>query len=52
MGQVASELLARAVAAEPDTPAPPFAWISRELGLPRVDLEDREAIRRALDADE
>jgi hypothetical protein len=51
MGQVASELLARAVAAEPDSPARPFVWISRPLGIPRVDLDDKEAVRRVLDAD-
>ena len=51
MGQVASELLAKAVAAESDTPAPPFAWLSRPLGLPRIDLEDKEAVRRVLDGD-
>jgi hypothetical protein len=50
MGQVASELLARAVAAEPDSPAPPFTWIHRDLGVPHVDLEDEEALRRILDA--
>jgi plasmid stability protein len=49
MGQVASELLARAVA-EPDVlPAPEFDWSAADLGLPRVDLEDPEAVRRALD---
>jgi hypothetical protein len=51
MGQVASELLAQAVAAEPDAPVPPFVWISRPLGTPRIDLEDKEAVRRVLDAD-
>ena len=50
MGQVASELLTKAVAAEPGTPAPPFTWIRRDLGIPLVDLEDEEAIRRALDS--
>ncbi len=49
MGQVASELLARAVSAEPDTPAPEFVWTSRDLGSPLVDLEDKEAVRRVLD---
>lgn len=49
MGQVASELLARAVAEPVDAPAPPFAWSSADLGPPLVDLEDREAVRRALD---
>jgi plasmid stability protein len=49
MGQVASELLARAVANTADMPAPEFAWTTADLGLPRVDLEDPEAVRRALD---
>ncbi len=49
MGQVASELFARAVAAEPGTEPEPFAWVSRDLGTPRVDLEDKEAVRRAMD---
>jgi plasmid stability protein len=48
MGQVASELLAGAIAAAADTPAPDFAWISADLGRPLVDLEDPEAVRRAL----
>jgi hypothetical protein len=50
MGQVASELLAQAVAAEPETPAPAFRWIRRDLGVPHVDFEDKEAVRRALEA--
>jgi hypothetical protein len=49
MGQVASELLARAVAEPADLPAPEFPWTSAELGRPLVDLEDPEAVRRALD---
>jgi hypothetical protein len=49
MGQVASELLARAVAEPADLPAPAFAWTSASLGEPTVDLEDPEAVRRALD---
>jgi hypothetical protein len=49
MGQVASELLARAVAERTDLPAPDFTWTSADLGLPRVDLDDPEAVRRALD---
>ena len=49
MGQVASELLARAVAEPADLPAPEFAWASAALGAPKVDLEDPEAVRRALD---
>jgi hypothetical protein len=49
MGQVASELLARAVASKPDAPTPDFVWQSAHLGTPLVDLEDKEAVRRALD---
>ena len=49
MGQVASELLARAVAEPIDRPAPDFSWAVADLGRPLVDLEDPEALRRALD---
>lgn len=50
MGQVASELLARELAETDRAAAPePFDWISRDLGRPRVDLEDAEAVRAALD---
>ncbi len=49
MGQVASELLAGALR-EPDGAAPPpVDWISRPLGSPRVDLDDKEAVGAALD---
>jgi plasmid stability protein len=48
MGQVASELLAGAIAGPADMPAPEFAWIAADLGTPLVDLEDPEAVRRAL----
>jgi plasmid stability protein len=48
MGQVASELLAQALASPVDLPAPDFHWISADLGKPRIDLEDPEAVRRAL----
>jgi len=51
MGQVASELLARAVADRGDLPAPEFVWRSARLGPARVDLEDKEAIRQVLDRD-
>lgn len=53
MGKLASELLARALAEDPATEAatPALRWISRDLGSPRVDLEDDEAVRRALDDD-
>ena len=52
MGELASELLARSVATggDPAEP-PPIDWISRELGTPHVDLEDKEAVWAALDRD-
>jgi plasmid stability protein len=49
MGQVASELLAVATTRDPGFPAPDFAWASADLGTPRVDLGDKEALRRAFD---
>jgi plasmid stability protein len=51
MGQIASETLVRGLAG-PDASSAvkgPLAWTSRDLGLPRVDLEDKEALARALD---
>ena len=51
MGQVASEMLAAALA-DPGSaavPAPTFAWTSAALGVARVDIEDKEALRRALE---
>jgi hypothetical protein len=46
MSQVASELLAQAIAGSADLAAPEFQWISSDLGTPMIDLEDPEAIRR------
>ncbi len=51
MGQVASELLARAMSTSADTPAPEFVWTSAPIGPALVDLEDKEAVRRVLDRD-
>ncbi len=51
MGVLASELLGGALAdprARAASPAP-FHWTSRDLGLPHVDLEDKEALRALLD---
>jgi len=48
MGQVASELLARALAEERESPAP-FEWRSADLGRPHVDLEDKAAVQAVLD---
>jgi hypothetical protein len=51
LGQLISELVAAALAHEAETPAEgrPFQWTSRPMGA-RIDLEDREAVRAALDA--
>jgi plasmid stability protein len=49
IGQVASELLARAVASEPDTAASEFVWTSAPLGPALLNLEDQGAVRRILD---
>jgi plasmid stability protein len=48
MGQVASEALARAFATEGDEP-PPFEWKTHDMGLPLIDLEDKDALYRILD---
>ena len=50
MGRVASELLAGALA-ESARPAraPAFTWKSADLGAPRLDLEDKDALHRILD---
>lgn len=51
MGQVASELLAQALA-EDEPPRPTgFRWRTGKLGRPLVDLEDKEAVRAILDED-
>lgn len=48
LGRLVSELLAAALREEA-TPGPAgLAWKSRPMG-PRVDLEDKEAVRRALE---
>jgi plasmid stability protein len=49
MGALASELLAQAFATKSDAAPPPLRWVSRDLGMPRVDLEDKEALHRILD---
>lgn len=48
MGQVASEKLAQAFAGEQPNP-PPFEWKTHDMGLPLVDLEDKDALYRILD---
>lgn len=48
LGRVASEVLGAALAAGKAQPPPPLAWTSRPMGA-LVDLEDKEAVRRAMD---
>jgi plasmid stability protein len=48
MGQVASEVLVVALAGEPVKPVP-FVWITHDMGLPLIDLEDKDALYRILD---
>jgi hypothetical protein len=51
IGSIASELLAKALH-EPDVaaaPPAPMRWRSARMG-PRVDLDDKEAVRRALES--
>lgn len=51
LGQVASELLARALAdTEHHQGAASLAWRSQSMGA-RVDLDDRDAVAAALDAE-
>ncbi len=47
LGRVASELLAPVLRHSHE--APEFSWITSDLGEPKVDLEDDEALRAALD---
>lgn len=49
LGQLASELLAQALARdEDDDESPALAWTSRPLGL-KVDLEDKDALWKILE---
>src|SRR3546814_11041807 len=47
IGAIASELILRALAAEPER-RPDFVWKSQTLEV-RVDIDDKEALLRALD---
>jgi hypothetical protein len=49
LGQLMSELLAKAIESENDTAAAPhFSWVTKDL-QPRVDLEDKDALWSVLD---
>ena len=49
MGQVASEKLAQAFAGDQPNP-PSFEWKTHGMGLPLIDLEDKDELYRILDA--
>jgi hypothetical protein len=52
MGRLASELLAQQLVAQPAANgAQELQWTSRDLGVPRVDLDDKEALRALLDGE-
>lgn len=48
IGQIASELLATALDEQAEAPRRELRWRTAPMGA-RVDLEDKEALRRALD---
>lgn len=48
LGQLVSELLAASLRKDPDSAPAPFAWTSRSMQA-KLDLEDKEALHRALD---
>jgi len=53
MGALASEILARGLSEPAHTTARhKFEWRTWDMGTPLVDLEDKEAVRRALDGDD
>ena len=49
LGELASQLLARSLREERSPEPPSFSWVSRDLGKPAVDLEDKEALNALLD---
>jgi hypothetical protein len=49
LGELASELLARALADEQDADEGPIQWQAQPMGEPRVDIEDKDAVWAVLD---
>jgi plasmid stability protein len=53
MGQVASEMLAPALAADEQGQEPrPLRWTSKKMGMPKIDLEDKETLWLSLDREQ
>lgn len=48
LGQVASELLAKALVETEDEP-PPFEWKTASMGTPRFDIDDKDMLWSVLD---
>jgi hypothetical protein len=48
LGELASRLLAEALASRPKPEAPPFKWTAQPMGA-RVDLEDKDVVYAILD---
>lgn len=51
VGELVSELAAKALAEEEKRPKPEFWWPVQRMG-PRIDLEDKEALWALLDAEQ
>jgi hypothetical protein len=51
LGQLASELLAGALAESQESDAEPWVWEGRPMGGLLVDIEDKDALYRILDAE-
>jgi hypothetical protein len=49
LGALASQLLARELREGGERRPRSFSWVSRDLGRPAVDLEDKEALNALLD---
>ena len=48
LGDVISEIVAPALAAGGHVPGPPLRWNTASMGPALVDIEDKDAVRRAL----
>ncbi len=49
MGQIASEALAVGLRERAPEETQAWSWPSKQMGRPRIDLDDREALGRLLD---
>jgi hypothetical protein len=49
IGELASQLLARELSQKASPQPRPFEWVSRDLGKPAVDLENKEALAALLE---